>query len=131
MYVGFAATVVALVTSLMVLSRFNTTSRQHPLDSRASQQAGVMAFAVIADLLGLICWVVIAVACRRGRGWTRIAGTVLLGLYTVIMLVVLARTHNDPGARFTTLVTWALGVAAAIPLWTRTARAFFSTWRKR
>jgi hypothetical protein len=131
MYVGFAANVVALVASLMVFSRYNNTSKLHPLDSVASQQAGVMAFAVIADILGLICWVVIAVACRRGRGWTRIAGTVLLGLYTVIMLVVLARTHTDPGARFTTLVTWALGVAAVIPLWTQTAREFFATWRKR
>ena len=131
MYVGFAATVIALVTSLMVFSRYNSTSRRHPLDSLATQQAGVMAFAVVADIVGLICWVVIAVACRRGRGWTRIAGTVLLGLYTVIMLVVLARTHDDPGARFTTLVTWALGVAAVIPLWTHTARDFFVTWRKR
>ncbi len=130
MYVGFAANVVALITSVMVFSRYNTTAKRHPLDTLASQQAGVMAFAVIADLLGLICWVVIAVACRRGRGWTRVAGTVLLGLYTLIMIVVLARTHNDPAARFTTLVTWALGVAAAIPLWTQRARDFFATWRK-
>jgi hypothetical protein len=49
----------------------------------------------------------------------------------VVMLLVLLRTHNDPSARFTTLVAWALGVAAVIPLWTQQARAFFDTWGKR
>jgi hypothetical protein len=131
MYAGFAVTVAALVTSLVASGRYSDTSKKHPLDHAASQQAGVMAFAVVADLLGLACWVIIAVACRRGRGWTRVAGTVFLGLYTVILLVVLLGTHNDSGARFTTLVTWAFGIAAAIPLWSRQARAFFFNWRKR
>jgi hypothetical protein len=134
MYVGFAVTVVALISSLMVLGRYTrdadrilagTIARNH-----ADQLTGVMAVAVLADVLGLVCWVVLALACRRGRGWTRIAGTVLLAVYTVVMLIVLLRTHNDPGARFTTLVAWAFGVAAAIPLWTQQARDFFSAWSR-
>jgi len=137
MYAGFAATVAALITSLAVLGRYARAASDAEASGRtvaehvANQLAGVMAIAVFADVVGLVCWVVLAMACRRGRGWTRIAGTVLLGLYTVVMLLVLARTHNDPGARFTTLLTWAFGVAAAIPLWTQQARAFFDTWRKR
>jgi serine/threonine kinase PknH len=137
MYVGFAATVAALITSLMVLGRYTndaTVAKNRGatrVEHVASQLAGVMAIAVLADVLGLVCWVVLAMACRRGRGWTRIAGTVLLGLYTVVLLLVLLRTHNDPGARFTTLLAWALGVAAAMPLWTKEARDFFYTWRKR
>jgi hypothetical protein len=70
----------------------------------------------------------LAVACRRGRGWTRVTGTALLGVYTIVMLFVLVGTHNDPGARFFTLLAWILGVAAVIPLWTRQARDFFATW---
>jgi hypothetical protein len=30
-----------------------------------------------------------------------------------------------------TLLVWALGVAAAVLLWTQQARAFFDTWRQR
>ena len=134
MYVGLVATVASLVTSLLVLGRYshdaNLLLKGTIAQNRASQLTGVMALAVLADILGLVCWVVLAVACRRGRGWTRITGTVLLALYTVVMLMVLLRTHNDPSAHFTTLVAWASGVAAGIPLWTRQARDFFYTWRK-
>jgi hypothetical protein len=133
MYAGFVATVAALITSLMVFNRYSAAAddaRRPAVQSVANQMAGIAAIAFLADILGLVCWIIIAVFCRRGRGWTRVAGTVLLGLYTVVMLLVLLRTHNDPGARFTTLLTWALGVAAAIPLWTQQARDFFVTWRK-
>ena len=136
MYLGFAATIAALVTSIAVVGRYTRdataaknlglTVAQH----NAETLAGVTALAVIADIIGLACWVVIALACRRGRGWTQLTGTVLLGLYTVVMLVFLLRTHNDPGARFTTLLAWALGVAAVIPLWSAQARDFFHAWRK-
>ena len=90
-----------------------------------------MSFAVLADLIGIVCWVVLAIAARRGRGWARITGTVLLGIYTLVLLSVLVGTHDDPGARFLTLLVWVLGVAATVPLWSQQARAFFATWGKR
>jgi hypothetical protein len=93
--------------------------------------AGAMTIAVVADVIGIACWVVLAIAARRGRAWTRVTGTVLLGVYTVVMLFVLLGTHNDPGARFFTLLAWALGLAAVIPLWTQQAREFFGTWGRR
>jgi hypothetical protein len=150
MYVGFAATCAALVLSLMVLGvythaasaakaavSFDTAHRliraanvHAATEHIQSQMAGAMLFAVIADLLGLACWAWLAVACRRGRDWTRIAGTVLLGIYTLVTLLVLLSTHGDPGARFVTVVVWALGLAAVIPLWTQHAREFFYAWRK-
>jgi hypothetical protein len=101
------------------------------VQSAQNQMAGAMVIAVIAAVIGLVCWAVLAVACRRGRGWTRIAGTVLISLYTLVMLLVCVSTHNDPGARFTTLLVWALGLAATIPLWSQGARDFFHAWRKR
>jgi len=136
MYAGFAATAIAFITSLMVLGRYSHDAQNAKLhyrllaEAHANQMAGAVTMAVVADLLGLACWVIVAVACRRGRGWTRIAGTALLGVYTVITLYVLLGTHNDPGAHFMTLLTWLLGAAAAIPLWTQQARDFFYTWRR-
>jgi hypothetical protein len=151
MYAGFAATCAALILSLMVLGRYThaasvakaaasfDTARGQTLAASVaaaaehiqSQMAGAMVLAVIADVLGLASWAWLAVAGRRGRGWTRIAGTVLLGLYTLVMLLVLLGTHGDPGARFLTVVVWALGLATAILLWTQQAREFFYAWRKR
>ena len=151
MYAGFAATCAALVASLMVLGRYTqattaakTTANAAKLDGlprvadhyqaieqAQNQMAGAMVIAVVAAVIGLVCWAVLARACRRGRGWTRIAATVLLGLYTLVLLLVCVSTHLDPGARFTTLLAWALGLAATIPLWSQHARDFFYAWRKR
>jgi hypothetical protein len=151
MYAGFAATCAALVTSLIMLGRYAkaansdkktaTAAANHgltrvanhyqTLESAQNQMTGAMVVAVVAAVIGLVCWAVLAVASRRGRGWTRIAGTVLLGLYTLVLLLVCVDTHNDPAARFLTLLVWALGLAAVIPLWSQQARNFFYAWRKR
>jgi hypothetical protein len=96
-----------------------------------NQMVGVMALLVAADVLGLACWAWLAMAARRGHGWTRIAGSVVLAAYSICLLLVVFDTkNNNPGAEFTTLVVWALGVATVIPLWSHQAREFFSTWRK-
>jgi Protein kinase domain len=137
MYAGLAASVAALVFTGVAIGRYghNATVAKDAgfpgVENTQNLMAGVAAIALIADLLGLACWVIIAVACRRGRGWSRTFGTVLLGIYTVIMLILLSRTHDDQGARFTTLATWVLGLAATIPLYTAPARNFFQAWRNR
>jgi serine/threonine protein kinase len=138
MYAGLTATVVALIVSGVNFSQYTRNAqsyKKHPVlysgYAHADKMATSMSFAVLADLLGLVCWVVIAIAARRGRGWSRITGMVLLGIYTLVMLSVLANTKDDPGAQVMTLLVWGLGVAATILLWTQQARAFFDTWRKR
>ncbi len=137
MYAGLATTVIALIVSGVNLGQYTRNAQEyqkhpllHPTYVHASQMASSMSFAVIADLIGIACWVVLAIAARHGRGWARITGTVLLGIYTLVLLSVLVVTHDDPGARFLTLLVWVLGVAATVPLWTQQARAFFATWGK-
>jgi hypothetical protein len=151
MYAGFVVTVIDLLLSLMVLGRYahdaNTAKNKaanltaHGDQGRAAAQTAVMhtqntmagaaAVGVAADVLGLVCWVWLAVATRRGHGWTRVAGSILLGIYSICTLIVVFGTHRDPGAQFTTVVVWAIGVATIIPLWSQQARDFFFAWRKR
>ena len=54
----------------------------------------------------------------------------LLGIYSICTLLVVFKTRNDSNVEFTTIVVWALGLAAVIPLWSQQAREFFDTWRK-
>jgi len=136
MYGGLAATVVALIASLVSYGtyvRAATYDKNHFFvateTARQNQMAGLMALAAFTDILGIACWIMLAIACRRGRGWTRVTASVLFGVYTVVMLLVLGGT--DHGAKFFTLLVWALGVAALIPLWSQQARAFFAAWGKR
>jgi hypothetical protein len=84
----------------------------------------------LGGLLGVVCWLVIASAARRGRGWTRTVATLLLGLDTAGLLTVLIGTGNDPTVRFTTVIIWIIGLAATILLWGRQARDFFAYYRR-
>ncbi|MGH3207540.1 MAG: hypothetical protein ACRDNO_07250, partial [Trebonia sp.] len=148
MYIGFVVTALDLLLSLMVLGRYahdgnaakkaadsaltaRRAATETALMHNQNTMAGAMAIGVVAAVLGLGCWAWLAMATRRGNGWTRIAGTVLLAIYSVCTLIVLFGTHRDPGPQFTTVVVWAIGVAAVIPLWSRQARDFCYAWRKR
>jgi hypothetical protein len=148
MYLGFAVTALDLIFSLMTLGRYtrdvNNTkaalARQIRPGRIAAENAtlhnqdllvSVMALSAVAALLGLIGWAWTAVAARRGRGWTRRAGTVLLVAYSICALIVLTRSDNAPGVLFTTVLVWVIGVATVVPLWTRQASEFFAAWRRR
>jgi len=137
MYAGFVVTLLDAVLSMIAFGRYdnevgvaNAAGRIAAADN-ANSMSGAVAVGMIADFLGLVCWIWLATACRRGNGWTRIAGTVLLGIYSFCALFVLFGTHRDPEPQLTTVVVWALGVAAVIPLWSQQAREFFYAWRKR
>jgi predicted membrane channel-forming protein YqfA (hemolysin III family) len=95
----------------------------------ANAMASHMTLAVVASLLGIVAWIWLATASRRGHGWTSIAGSVLAGLYSIIALTVLLATHNDPAAKVFTLIVWVIALAAVFLLWSRQAREFFAAWR--
>lgn len=137
MYAGLAVTVVGFVASLGAFGRY---SHAESLDRQLGHAAaaasensmvGAMAIALSADFLGFACWVWLAAAARRGRGWTQTASIVLLGVYSVVTLIVVFGTRRDPGAEFATIAVWVLGLASMIPLWTTRAGEFFLAWRKR
>jgi hypothetical protein len=137
MYVGAAVTLVDLIFGSVVAqsdsrywSRYEYT---FPVAARNHQAMAAIldTTTALGGAIGIVCWLVIATACRRGRSWTRVAGTVLLVLDTASLLTVLLATHNDPGVKAASLVVWILGLAAVIPLWGRQASNFFLTWRRR
>jgi eukaryotic-like serine/threonine-protein kinase len=137
MCLGFVVTLADLILSLMVLGRYNnevTLAQQASLaqaERTANHMAGAMAIGVAADFVGLAGWAWLAVACRRGAGWPRAAGTALLVIYSVCTLVIVLATHGDPGPRFATIAVWVTGLAATVLLWSSSASAFFARWRKR
>jgi hypothetical protein len=97
----------------------------------ASTMAGDIGLVVgLGGLIGVVCWLVMAAACRRGRAWTRTAAIVLLGVDTAGLLTVLIGTDNDPTVRVTSVIIWIIGLAATIPLWGRQARDFFAYYRR-
>ena len=140
MYIGAVVTLADLITGAVVAGRDNAdwVNHQHArrLAARVAAEhnhtmAGTLDLTtVLGGALGIVCWLVIARACRRGRSWTQIAGTVLLALNTASALTVLLATHNDVGVKTTSLLVWIVGLAATIPLWSRQATNFFRAWRR-
>jgi hypothetical protein len=140
MYLGAAVTLADVIIGAVVAARDNAywVNHQHAarlairLAAKHNQQmAGALDLTVVlGGAIGIVCWLVIARACRRGRSWTRIAGTILLALDTAGLLTVLLATHNDPAVKAASLVVWILGLAAVVPLWGRQASNFFLSWRK-
>jgi hypothetical protein len=137
MYVGAVVTLVDLILgSLVAESDSNYWSRYRYVFPVAARHHQAMASVLdtttaLGGAIGIVCWLVIAAACRRGHSWTRVAGTVLLVLDTVTLLTVLLATHDDPGVKAASLVVWIIGLAAVIPLWGRQASNFFLAWRRR
>ena len=151
MYLGAVVTALNMVFGNLVKARYTKTADPTTKQRCAAGYAGTVAVAPSATarpstpatmageialvvglggLIGVVCWLVIAAACRRGRGWTRAAATLLLGLDTAGLLVVLLGTDNDPGVQVTTVIIWIIGLAATIPLWGRQARDFFAFYRR-
>jgi hypothetical protein len=136
MYIGTVVTLADLIFGAVVAARDNAYwvkyQYLYPVVAKHHQQlAGTLEFTtVIGGALGIVCWLVIARACRRGRSWSRIAGTVLLALNTASLVTVLHATQNDDGVKTTSLLVWIIGLAATIPLWGPQASNFFLAWRR-
>ena len=140
MYVGAMVTLADLIFGTVAAANENAywVKHRYALNSAVrvaakhnQTVAGALdATTLLGGALGIVCWLVIARACRRGRSWTRTAGTVLLALNTASLLTVLLATHNDPTVKTASLIVWIIGLAAAVPLWGRQAGDFFLAWRR-
>ena len=78
------------------------------------------------DPLEIALWLGIARACRNGKSWARITGTVLFGLHTLGFLGVLASSHPGIGlTKVLTTLSWLIAFGAVVFLWQRPSSAFF------
>jgi hypothetical protein len=132
MWTGLAATVCGLISNLLVYGRYSHDAKHAflPINrEHANAMAGHIGLAILCDVLGIVAWIWLATASRRGHGWTRIAGSVLAGLYSISALSVLLATHNDPAVKVFTLIVWVIALATVFLLWGQQARQFFAAWR--
>jgi hypothetical protein len=123
MYAGAACVVVYAIGFVIAV---NAYTRDHPLAN-----GNLAGGAVLLSLIEIALWLGIARACKRGKNWARITGTVMFGIYTLGVLGVLADPH--PGFVLTkvlTAVSWLIGCGAVVFLWQRPSSAFFRGSRR-
>jgi hypothetical protein len=128
MYVGAAVTVAGVVIEILTVGATKSAiERRSPhltaSQVNASEHALVIGFAV-SGLIAVAAWLFIARACRNGRNWARITGTVLFGLATVDTIVSATAPVAGPVKAWWPVI-WLAGLVAVILLWQRASTAFF------
>jgi len=87
---------------------------------------GVVAITIFLSLIEIGLWLGIAQACRNGKNWARITGTVLFGLHTLGFLDVITSKHAGLGlVKLLTVIGWLIACGAVVFLWQRPSSGFF------
>ena len=131
MYAGAAYT---LVYAIGVVAVAGAIIAKHPAETAARASShhvtvgGVAALTVFLSVIEIALWLGLARACRRGRGWARVTGTVLFGLHTLGFLGVLVNSHPGLGpAKILTTLSWLIACGAVVFLWQHPSSLFFRT----
>jgi serine/threonine protein kinase len=133
MYSGAAMSLLYLIIGAVTIVRWDHIAETFPgtlAAKTAHTMAGVAGVYVgLTSVLGIVCWIALAVLCGSGRAWARIAGTVLFALGSLTSLIVLHGTRGDPGVRAMDAVVWCIGLAVVVLLWQRKSSEYFAARR--
>jgi hypothetical protein len=129
MYAGAAYTLVYAIGVIIVAGAIIS---KHPAATAARASSGhvtvggVAALTVLLSVIEIALWLGIARACRKGKSWARVTGTVLFGLHTLGFLGVLVNSHPGIGlTKVLTALSWLIACGAVVFLWQRPSSAFF------
>jgi hypothetical protein len=128
MYAGAAASLIYAIIFVATLSATKSALERHSPQLTASQlnsmQHLLVILAIVEGLIAAGLWIFIAQACRRGKNWARITGTVFFGLATLDVLGGLTVPQAALVKAFAVII-WLIGLAAVVLLWRGPSSAFF------
>jgi hypothetical protein len=126
MYAGAVYTLIYAIG----LAKVVRSALDHPAVGTPAH-TGLGAVAVLVVLVSLIeiaAWLWIARACRNGRSWARVTGTVLFAIHTLSTIALLGNSRPDIGlAKLLDVIGWLIACGAVVFLWRRPSSAFFSS----
>ncbi len=127
MYTGAAFTALEAFGVIVVAAAL---IKKHPATIATSGHTttlgGVVAITIFFSLIEIGLWLGIAQACRNGKNWARITGTVLFGLHTLGFLGVITNAHAGLGlTKVLTSIGWLIACGATVFLWQHPSGEFF------
>jgi hypothetical protein len=138
-YFMYGGAVLSLLNGLLValtIASYRTAIRRafpRYTDTRVHEAAAAgVTISVVLALVEICLWLGLAWACRAGKGWGRMTGTVLFVLNTVLLAVpLLVRANSGVPAHVTigtllTVLIWLAGLGAVVMLWRRESSAYFT-----
>jgi hypothetical protein len=128
MYAGAVGSVVLAVIEVLtrktlranLLAHFPKLAARHPHLASRPLTLG----ALVGGVIAVVLWIVIAQACRNGKNWARITGTVFFAIATIDALAALIIPFAV-SVKIVELVVWLLGLTAVILLWQRSSSEYF------
>jgi hypothetical protein len=128
MYLGAAASLLGIVVDILTVNAPKTAierrSRHLTVSQvNASQHTLIIGF-IVGGAVAAGVWIFLARACRDGRNWARITGTVLFGLSTVDTIIGVAAPVAGPVKIWGALV-WLIALTAVVFLWQRDSTSYF------
>jgi hypothetical protein len=116
----YAIGIIAAAAAIIKKNATQVTTTHH------ATVGGVVVLTIVLSLIEVAVWLGIARACRYGKNWARITGTVLFGLHTLGLFDVLANPHSGLAlVKLLTVIGWLIGCGAVVYLWQRPSSAFF------
>jgi hypothetical protein len=134
MYAGAVINALTLIIGLATIGSLRSTLHKAAPTLTSSQlhayEVFFLTITVVSGVLGVGLWLWMARMNKAGKSWARITGTVLFAIYTLLLLLGIARA----GAAASTLVsilTWLIGLGTVILLWRRESSEYFNAPRYR
>ena len=134
MYAGAIVNALSLIIGLATLGSLRSALHRAAPTLTSSQLHSYEVFfvtvTVLSGVIGIGLWLWMARMNQAGKSWARITGTVFFVIYTLLLLLGVARA----GAAASTLVsilTWLIGGATVFLLWRRESSQYFNAPRYR
>jgi hypothetical protein len=129
MYAGAALSLLGLILGLATVGSLKAdihkaSPKLTPTQVHSAEIVSI-ALVVVVGVVAIGLWLWMARASLSGRNYARITGTVLFGIYTLLLLSSLRRPGFALDLIFSVL-QWLAGLGAVIMLWRRQSGEFFS-----
>lgn len=134
MYAGAVVSGISVILQFVTIAVARSTLRkQHPHYTAAHIHQLVVAAVAQVTIIGVISiglWIVMARTNLAGRGWARIAASVLFALNT-IDLIQSVHVYGVQIGLIPDALMWLIGLGAVMFLWRRESSDFFQPSRPR
>lgn len=128
MYAGAVVSLVVVILNLATAGSLKTTIHNNDKTLTSTQVTNLAHFEigaiVVLGLLGVGLWIWMALKCKAGRNWARVTGSTLFGIFTVLLIISLARVSGSAGL-IVNVVLWLIGLGTVVLLWRKDSSLFF------
>jgi hypothetical protein len=129
MYAGAVINALSLILVLVTIGSLRSTLHKAAPTLTSAQLHAYEVFFVtitlVSGVIGVGVWYWMARMNQAGKNWARVTGTVLFGIYTLLLLLGIARA-GAAASTIVSILTWLIGLGTVILLWRRESSEYFN-----